>query len=59
VVHNDVEWRHVLRSGSRIRLIDFERATTREGGDFEGIDRWERKCRAEMLVVEEMLALGG
>lgn len=54
-----MEWRHVLRSGSRIRLIDFERATTREGGDFEGIDRWERKCRAEMLVVEEMLALGG
>ena len=55
VIHNDVEWRHVLLRGNQIRLIDFDRALTRD--DAVDDDMWQRMCRRENIFVARMLGL--
>lgn len=52
VIHHDVSWRHVLRLGPKLSLIDFERAIPR--GQLSG-RTWAAMCAQEMSRVDAML----
>ena len=54
VIHSDVTWRHVLRRGNSLRIIDFERALTRLGHQDDRT--WRERCEMEMSAVEIMLS---
>ncbi|OCF33511.1 hypothetical protein I316_04932 [Kwoniella heveanensis BCC8398] len=57
VLHGDVCWRHVLRSGVKLKLVDFDQAAVR--GPTDGDEIWAMSCAAEMEDVERMLRNGG
>ena len=52
VIHNDVEWRHILVCRTQLRLVDFVSATTKSDYDEE---QWSLVCNAEMDMVNELL----
>ncbi len=53
VIHNDVSWRHILRQGNSLRLIDFERAIRKK--DDDGDDWWKEACGHEMWMLDAVL----
>ena len=52
VIHNDVDWRHILVCRTQLRLIDFDIATTK--CDFNE-EEWSLECEGEMDMVNELL----